>query len=97
MGRADGLTDEQLDALETWATSSLFTEDERAALAWADAIVASGAPPDEVFADVQRAFTAEQILELTAAVVWEIAAAKFNRALDIEAQGVCRIKQPGHS
>ncbi|MBI3667270.1 MAG: carboxymuconolactone decarboxylase family protein, partial [Acidobacteria bacterium] len=30
-------------------------------------------------------------VELTATITWEICAAKFNRALEIEAQGVCRV------
>ena len=97
MGRADGVTEEELDALPAWAESPLFDERERAALAWADAVVAGSQPPDELYERVRAVFSEEQVIELTAAAVWEIAAAKFNRALDIEAQGVCRIARSAGS
>ncbi len=62
----------------------LFSERERAALAYADAIVAAHVVGTELFADVRRHFSEEEIIELTATVTWEICAAKFNRALEIE-------------
>ena len=45
----------------------------------------------QVFAEVRSVFSEDEIVELTAAIVWEVAAAKFNRALEIEGQGICFI------
>jgi alkylhydroperoxidase family enzyme len=95
VSRADGVSEEELDALSDYAASSLFDERERAALAYAEAITVHSMVPEELFARLKRSFDEAEIIELTAAVAWEICAAKFNRALEIEAQGVCRIALPG--
>ena len=89
MSRADGVSDAELAALPDSAASPHFSERERAALAYADVITAASVVPVELYARVQRHFSDDEIVELTATVVWEIAAAKFNRALEIESQGIC--------
>ena len=50
--------------------------------------------PDDVFKELQRHFNAEQIVDLTATVAMENMRARFNRALQIEADGFCRL--PAH-
>jgi alkylhydroperoxidase family enzyme len=47
---------------------------------------------DELFAEVRRHFSEDQVVELTAAVALENFRSKFNVALGIEAQGFCVIK-----
>jgi len=94
VGRADGVTDAELDALADCERSSLFNERDRAALRYAETIVREGSVPDELFARVRRHFNQDEIVELTATITWEICAAKFNRALELEAQGVCRVALP---
>lgn len=94
MGRADGVTDTELDALADFEHSPLFNHRDRAALRYANTIVREQSVPDEVFAPIRQHFTQEEIIELTATITWEICAAKFNRALKIEAQGVCRVATP---
>ena len=89
MGRADGVSQEQLDALAAGRMDGVFDERERAALAYADAIANSGEVPGELFARVRSHFNEDEIVELTATITFEICAAKFNRALEIEAQGIC--------
>jgi alkylhydroperoxidase family enzyme len=94
LSRADGITDPELAALTETAASGLFTERERAALAYAAAITSDNTVVKDVFTEVQRHFNADEIVELTATITWEICAAKFNRALQIEGQGisaVCRL------
>jgi hypothetical protein len=61
------------------------------ALAYADAIEASHEIGEELFSNVRRLFSEEEIIELTATITWEICAAKFNRALEIEwsESGIC--------
>jgi alkylhydroperoxidase family enzyme len=78
-----------LRALAGWRESEAFGARERAALAFADALARDNTVADEVFAEVRRWFTGDEIVELTAAIVWEVAVAKFNRALEIEGQGIC--------
>jgi alkylhydroperoxidase family enzyme len=83
---------EELGALSDPANSPLFSERERAALAYAESITTASSVPDDVFKHVKQHFTEEEIIELTATITWEICAAKFNRALEIEGQGICMIQ-----
>ena len=39
---------------------------------------------ENLFAEVRRHFSEDEIIELTATITFEICAAKFNRALEIE-------------
>jgi alkylhydroperoxidase family enzyme len=41
---------------------------------------------DELFSRVRRFFDEDAIVELTAAIAWENASAKFNRALRVPSQ-----------
>lgn len=91
MGRANGVSEAELAALAGYERSPLFGEADRAALAYAEAIATSNSVPDEIFGRVREQFREDETIELTAVVVWELAAAKFNRALEIEGQGICRV------
>lgn len=91
MGREQGATQEQLRDLGSHATSPLFSSSEKAVLAYADAITQADSVPDAVFDQVRAHFSADALVALTAAICWELCASKFNRALGIEAQGVCLI------
>jgi alkylhydroperoxidase family enzyme len=86
---------EELDALNDPANSPMFSEGERAALAYAESITTANSVPNDVFRNVRQQFSDDEIIELTATITWEICAAKFNRALEIEGQGICMI-QPGN-
>ncbi len=88
------MSDRELTALGNYATSALFSERERAALDYAEAITNGNTVPDELFTLVRRHFTEDEIVELTATITWEICAAKFNRALEIESQGICTVHGP---
>ena len=84
---------EELGALNDPANSLLFSERERTALAYAESITTANSVPDVLFGNVAQHFTGDEIIELTATITWEICAAKFNRALEIEGQGICMIHQ----
>jgi AhpD family alkylhydroperoxidase len=62
---ADGMTPAECDALADWRAASLFSESERAALAFADAMTRDIRVPDDVFADVRRHFDERQVVELS--------------------------------
>ena len=82
-----------------YATSPLFTEGERLALAYADAMTITGRDVDDaLFARLREAYDEDQIVELTATIAWENASSKFNRALRVPAQGLWQrtdLEDPG--
>ena len=69
--RAAGETEQRLYGLDAWRESPYYTERERAALAWAEAVthVTDGHVPDEVFEEAHRHFKDEELANLTLAVV----------------------------
>ena len=75
--------------------SPLFTPAERAALRYAEEMTLSSIDvPDQVFEELRRHFNTEQIVDLTATIALENMRARFNRALQIESDGLCRL--PAH-
>jgi alkylhydroperoxidase family enzyme len=85
---------QELDALADPAGSAAFSHRERAALAYAESITNGNTVPEPLFESVRQHFSDYEIIELTAVIAWEICAAKFNRALEIEGQGICAVR-PG--
>jgi AhpD family alkylhydroperoxidase len=69
--RAAGETEQRLYLLDAWRESPFYTERERAALAWAEAVtlVREGHVPDEVFEQARAQFGEEELANLTLAVV----------------------------
>jgi alkylhydroperoxidase family enzyme len=73
-----------------WHDSALFTEQERAALAYAEAVTATPPRADEAIRTaLKRHFTDDAITEMTALIAFQNLSARFNAALDIPAQGLC--------
>jgi alkylhydroperoxidase family enzyme len=88
-----GASEDKIRQVERAAASPLFSERERAALAYAQAITITGQKvTDELFGRIRGHFSEPEIVELTAAVALENFRSKFNVALGIEAQGFCVIK-----
>ena len=69
--RARGESEQHLYALSAWAETPFFTDRERAALAWTEAVtlVAEGHVPDEVFERVRKHFADKELVDLTLAIV----------------------------
>jgi alkylhydroperoxidase family enzyme len=85
-----GASDDKIRAITDHAASPLYTERERIALSYAEAMTITGRTvSDELFARVRAHFSEPEIVELTAAVALENFRSKFNVALGIEAQGFC--------
>ena len=65
-----GETEQRLYLLNAWHESPLYTERERAALAWTDALtlIADTHAPDEVFAEVRAQFNDKELMDLTALI-----------------------------
>jgi AhpD family alkylhydroperoxidase len=69
--RARGESEQRLYALNAWEETPFFTDRERAALAWTEAVtqVAQGHVPDEVFDVARKHFQDKELVDLTLAVV----------------------------
>jgi AhpD family alkylhydroperoxidase len=68
--RAAGETPERLDGLAAWDESPYFTEREKAALAWAEAVtnIVTSRAPDDVYAEMRRHFSEVDATNLTYAI-----------------------------
>jgi AhpD family alkylhydroperoxidase len=88
---------EKLAALENFATSPLFSEREKAALAYAETITYSDQQPGPAeFAALRQHFDDDAIIELTALIAFQNLSSKFNAALGVAPQGFCTVApQPG--
>lgn len=69
--RADGETEQRLYMLEAWRDSPIYTDRERAALAWAEAItkVTEGRVPDDVYEEACKQFSDIELIDLTMDVI----------------------------
>lgn len=69
--RALGETEQRLYSLAAWHETPFYSERERAALAWTDAVTRVGDThvPDEVFAATRAQFSEEELVDLTMVVV----------------------------
>jgi alkylhydroperoxidase family enzyme len=88
-----GASEEKVRAVESAEKSPLYTESERAAIAYAEAMTITGQRvSDALFARVRACFDEAQVVELTAAAALENFRSKFNVALGISAQGFCQLR-----
>ena len=69
--RAAGETEQRLYVLPAWRETGFYTERERAALAWTEAItqLAGHEVSDELYAQVRRQFDEKAIVDLTLAII----------------------------
>jgi AhpD family alkylhydroperoxidase len=68
--RALGETEQRLYSLDAWRECAWFSDRERAALAWTEAVtlITSGHVPDTVYDDVRPQFSDKELSDLTLAV-----------------------------
>lgn len=82
---------EKQDALENWRESGVFSEQERTALEYTDAITYSDREvSEEIVKSLKKYFSDDEIVELTGLIAYQNLSSKFNSALDIPAQGLCK-------
>jgi AhpD family alkylhydroperoxidase len=90
--RAQGESEVRLYLLDAWRESSLYTDRERAALAWTEAVtlVAQTHVSDDVYEDVRTHFDDEELVKLTLLVavinVWNRIAISFRSVHPVEAK-----------
>jgi len=69
--RATGENAQRLYSLDAWRESPFYTDRERAALEWTEALtlITNGHVPDEVYDEVRQHFSEKELSDLTLAVV----------------------------
>jgi AhpD family alkylhydroperoxidase len=69
--RAGGETEQRLYALDAWRETPFYSERERAALAWTDALtlIAQTHAPDDAYREVRAQFSEHELVDLTLAIV----------------------------
>lgn len=69
--RARDESEQRLYALSAWRETPFYSDRERAALAWTEAVtlVADGHVPDEVYECARQQFTDKELVDLTLAVI----------------------------
>jgi AhpD family alkylhydroperoxidase len=82
-----GVSTEKIEALNDYVKSPLFSDSEKVALEYADAITDTRRDVgDELFARLQQHYDDDTIAELTMIIAWQNASSRFNRAFRIPSQ-----------
>jgi AhpD family alkylhydroperoxidase len=70
VARSRGESEQRLYSLDAWREAPFYSERERAALAWAEALtrMAEGHVPDEIFREARRWFSDKELVDLSLAV-----------------------------
>lgn len=85
LARENGETDQRLHLLPAWRETSLYSERERAALAWTKAVtdISKGHAPDEVYNGLRDHFSETEIVDLTVLIslinMWNRTAISFRQ------------------
>ena len=66
--RAAGETEQRLFTLDAWGEAPFYSDRERAALAWAEAVTICDVP-DEVYEAAKKQFSDEELIDLTLGVI----------------------------
>ncbi len=94
--RLDGLDVERLAHIDEYETNRLYSDTERLALAYADAMTAQPMTvTDDQVAVLETALGCDGLVELTHAIALENMRARFNHALGVTDQGfdaACRVR-----
>ena len=88
MGRASGISTEQIANLNHYRTDFNFSELERLVLEYADSMTRTPVDvSDALFARLREKFVEVELVELTSAIAWENYRARFDHAFGVEAEG----------
>jgi len=88
-----GNSEEKLSQLANFRACDLFSDQEKAALHYAEVITKSDtqvSPSDQQ--RLRQYFNDDEIIELTAIISFQNMSSKFNAALDVPPQGFCQIE-----
>lgn len=81
-----GETEQRLYLLNAWRETPFYTERERAAFAWAEAmtVLKGGTLPSEVYAEAAKHFTEQELIDLNMAVITINAYNRINIAFPVK-------------
>ncbi len=83
---------EKVEALANWHDSALFSDKERAVLAYTEAVTHTEQRVEDRHIEALKPFfNDEGIVELTGLIAFQNLSAKFNSALDLPPQGFCAL------
>ncbi|MGE0853187.1 MAG: carboxymuconolactone decarboxylase family protein [Hyphomicrobiaceae bacterium] len=85
-----GVPLEKIDALSDWRHSSWFDDEERLALEYAEAMTLNRVD-DDLRNRLKDRWNEDAMVELTGLIAFQNLSSKFNAALDVPAQGFCRL------
>ncbi len=87
-----GIPMEKIMGLAEWRGSGLFEPDERLALEYAEAMTLNRVD-DDLRERLKQHWDGDAIVELTGLIAFQNLSSKFNAALDVPAQGFCRLSR----
>jgi len=91
LARRSGSMD-KVDALSDWQNTTLFSEQERIALAYTEAVTYNDRQvTPELMKQVRQHFDDDALIELTGLIAFQNMSSKFNSALDVPSEGFCRL------
>ena len=82
-----GITVEQIESLPRWRDSKLFSDRQRAVLAFADGMASPEGVDDATFDAMRKFFSNQEIVELTMNAAYYGASSQISRTLRITAEG----------
>ena len=84
----------KVEALDQWQESDLFDNKERVVLEYVEAMTYTGRQVDDDLTQrLYEHFNEDEIVELTGLIAFQNLSSKFNSALDLPAQGFCRLPE----
>jgi len=84
----------KVEALERWQESELFDNKERVVLEYVEAVTYTDRQVDDDLSQrLHEHFNEDEIVELTGLIAFQNLSSKFNSALDLPAQGFCRLPE----
>jgi AhpD family alkylhydroperoxidase len=95
VARSFGETEQRLYAVSVWREAPYYSQRERAALAWTEAVtlISSDRVPDDVYEFARQHFTEKELVDLTLAVVaingWNRLAVAFRKV-----PGTFQLREP---
>ncbi|HEY2580348.1 MAG TPA: carboxymuconolactone decarboxylase family protein [Mucilaginibacter sp.] len=87
--RAAGETEQRLFLLDAWREAPFYSDRERAALAWAEAVtkIPGGQVADEVYNEACKQFSDQELIDLTMAIITINSYNRINIAFRAQAGG----------
>jgi alkylhydroperoxidase family enzyme len=85
---------DKVETLERWQASELFDNKEKVVLEYVEAVTYTDRQvDDDLIRRLYEYFNEDKIVELTGLIAFQNLSSKFNSALDLPAQGFCRLPE----